>query len=122
MIDDALRTALADRYRIEREIGAGGMATVYLAEDLKHHRKVALKVLRPELSAQLGPERFLHEIALTASLQNPHIVPLFDSGAIDASVLLSGKAAQLVRRSASACDDRYGRVLPRDESPACASD
>jgi TolB-like protein/tRNA A-37 threonylcarbamoyl transferase component Bud32 len=83
MIDDALRTALADRYRIEREIGAGGMATVYLAEDLKHRRKVALKVLRPELSAQLGPERFLHEIALTASLQNPHIVPLFDSGAID---------------------------------------
>jgi serine/threonine protein kinase len=83
MIDAALRAALADRYRIEREIGAGGMATVYLAEDLKHHRKVALKVLRPELSAQLGPERFLHEIALTASLQNPHIVPLFDSGAID---------------------------------------
>jgi TolB-like protein/tRNA A-37 threonylcarbamoyl transferase component Bud32 len=83
MIDDALRTALADRYRIEREIGAGGMATVYLAEDLKHRRKVALKVLRQELSAQLGPERFLHEVALTASLQNPHIVPLFDSGAID---------------------------------------
>ena len=83
MIDATLRTALADRYRIEREIGAGGMATVYLAEDLKHRRKVALKVLRPELSAQLGPERFLHEIALTASLQNPHIVPLFDSGAID---------------------------------------
>ena len=83
MIDAALRAALADRYRIEREIGSGGMATVYLAEDLKHRRKVALKVLRPALSAQLGPERFLHEIALTASLQNPHIVPLFDSGAID---------------------------------------
>lgn len=83
MIDEDLRTALADRYRVERELGAGGMATVYLAEDVKHRRRVALKVLRPELSAQLGPERFLHEIALTAALQNPHIVPLFDSGALD---------------------------------------
>src|SRR5690348_5506859 len=62
MIDAALRSALADRYRIEREIGAGGMATVYLAEDLKHRRKVALKVLRPELGAALGAERFLREI------------------------------------------------------------
>ncbi|MEO6211546.1 MAG: protein kinase [Gemmatimonadaceae bacterium] len=83
MIDDTLRTALADRYRVERELGAGGMATVYLAEDLKHRRRVALKLLRPELTAQLGPERFLQEIALTASLQHPHILPLFDSGAID---------------------------------------
>ncbi|MEO8881648.1 MAG: protein kinase [Gemmatimonadaceae bacterium] len=83
MIDDTLRTALADRYRVERELGAGGMATVYLAEDLKHRRRVALKLLRPELTAQLGPERFLQEIALTASLQHPHILPLFDSGSID---------------------------------------
>ena len=83
MIDDTLRTALADRYRVERELGAGGMATVYLAEDIKHRRKVALKVLRPELTAQLGPERFLQEIAVTAALQHPHILPLFDSGAID---------------------------------------
>jgi serine/threonine protein kinase/tetratricopeptide (TPR) repeat protein len=74
--------ALADRYRIEREIGAGGMATVYLAEDLKHHRKVAIKVLRPELGALLGAERFLAEIRTTASLQHPHILGLIDSGAI----------------------------------------
>jgi serine/threonine-protein kinase len=78
-----LSTALADRYRIERELGAGGMATVYLAEDLKHHRNVAIKVLHAELSAVLGPERFLKEIELTASLQHPHILPLFDSGSAD---------------------------------------
>ncbi|MGH7632568.1 MAG: protein kinase domain-containing protein [Gemmatimonadaceae bacterium] len=72
--------ALADRYRIEREIGAGGMATVYLAHDVRHGRKVALKVLRPELALALGPERFLAEVRLTARLQHPHLVPLFDSG------------------------------------------
>jgi len=72
--------ALADRYRVEREIGAGGMATVYLAHDVRHGRKVALKVLRPELALALGPERFLAEIRLTATLQHPHLVPLFDSG------------------------------------------
>jgi eukaryotic-like serine/threonine-protein kinase len=77
---DTLRSALADRYAIERELGAGGMATVYLAEDIRHHRKVAIKVLHPELSAVLGPERFLKEIELTANLQHPHILPLFDSG------------------------------------------
>ena len=79
----ALEAGLSDRYRIERELGAGGMATVYLAEDLKHHRKVAIKVLHAELSALLGPERFLKEIELTANLQHPHILPLFDSGATD---------------------------------------
>ncbi len=77
---DTLRSALADRYAIDRELGAGGMATVYLAEDVRHHRKVAIKVLHPELSAVLGPERFLKEIELTANLQHPHILPLFDSG------------------------------------------
>ncbi len=77
---DRLTAALADRYRIERELGQGGMATVYLAEDLKHHRKVALKVLRPQLAALLGAERFLREIEITANLQHPHILPLFDSG------------------------------------------
>src|SRR5215211_6360200 len=76
----ALTTAVAERYRIERELGSGGMATVFLAEDVRHHRKVAIKVLHPELSAVLGPERFLREIELTASLQHPHILPLFDSG------------------------------------------
>ncbi len=80
---DTLRGALADRYAIERELGAGGMATVYLAEDLKHHRRVAIKVLHAELSAILGPERFLKEIELTANLQHPHILPLFDSGSAD---------------------------------------
>ncbi len=78
-----LATALADRYRIERELGQGGMATVYLAEDLRHDRKVAVKVLRPELAAVIGAERFLSEIKTTANLQHPHILPLFDSGAAD---------------------------------------
>ena len=78
-----LTTALADRYRIERELGAGGMATVYLAEDLKHDRNVAIKVLKPELAAVLGAERFVVEIKTTAALQHPHILPLFDSGTAD---------------------------------------
>ena len=80
---DRLATALADRYRLERELGAGGMATVYLAQDLRHDRKVAIKVLRPELAAVIGAERFLSEIKTTANLQHPHILPLFDSGAAD---------------------------------------
>ncbi|MDH4351351.1 MAG: serine/threonine-protein kinase [Gemmatimonadota bacterium] len=78
-----LSTALADRYRLERHLGEGGMATVYLAEDLKHKRKVALKILRPELAAVLGAERFVQEITTTANLQHPHILPLFDSGTAD---------------------------------------
>jgi serine/threonine-protein kinase len=80
---DRLAAALADRYTIEREVGQGGMATVYLAEDLKHHRRVAIKVLRPELAAVIGAERFLSEVRTTANLQHPHILPLFDSGAAD---------------------------------------
>src|SRR6266516_3687649 len=75
-----LQAALADRYTIERELGRGGMATVYLAQDLKHHRKVAIKVLKPELAAALGPERFLQEIEIAAGLTHPHILPLYDSG------------------------------------------
>ncbi|HEU4828559.1 MAG TPA: protein kinase [Gemmatimonadales bacterium] len=78
--DTPLTTALADRYRIERELGQGGMAIVYLAEDVRHHRRVAIKVLHPQLSAVIGSERFLKEIELTANLQHPHILPLFDSG------------------------------------------
>jgi hypothetical protein len=78
-----LHPALAGRYRIEGEVGEGGMATVYLAHDLRHDRKVALKVLRPELAAVIGAERFLAEIKLTANLQHPHILPLFDSGEAD---------------------------------------
>src|SRR3954453_15671619 len=84
-MNDATRLAdaLADRYRIERELGQGCMATVSLAQDLRHDRKVAVKVLKPELAAVLGAERFVQEIKTPASLQNPHILPLFDSGTAD---------------------------------------
>ncbi|HSE45523.1 MAG TPA: protein kinase, partial [Gemmatimonadales bacterium] len=82
-IDQRLSTALADRYRIERELGQGGMATVYLAEDLKHHRKVAIKILRPELAAVVGADRFVREIETTAALQHPHILGLIDSGEVN---------------------------------------
>jgi tRNA A-37 threonylcarbamoyl transferase component Bud32/tetratricopeptide (TPR) repeat protein len=78
-----LTAALADRYTIERELGAGGMATVYLAQDLKHERQVAVKVLRPELAAALGSDRFHQEIKIAANLHHPHILPLYDSGAAD---------------------------------------
>ena len=105
---DRLSLALADRYRIEREMGAGGMATVYLARDLKHDRKVAVKVLRPELAAVLGAERFLAEIRVTANLQHPNLLPLFDSGAAARLALLrhavrrgrdAARAARRGRRS-----------------------
>jgi len=77
---ERLAAALVDRYTIERELGAGGMATVYLAQDVRHHRQVALKVLRPELTESLGAERFLREIQIAAALHHPHILPLYDSG------------------------------------------
>jgi eukaryotic-like serine/threonine-protein kinase len=77
-----LNAALHGRYRIDRELGRGGMATVYLADDIKHRRKVALKVLSAEAAAAIDAERFLAEIGTTASLQHPHILPLFDSGEI----------------------------------------
>ena len=80
---DRLSPALAGHYRIERELGQGGMATVYLAHDIKHDRDVAIKVLKPELAAVLGAERFVVEIKTTAALQHPHILPLFDSGEAD---------------------------------------
>jgi eukaryotic-like serine/threonine-protein kinase len=85
MVDvfERIKTALARRYTVEDELGAGGMATVYAARDLQHARRVAVKVLRPELAAVLGGERFLHEIRITAGLQHPHILPLFDSGEAD---------------------------------------
>src|SRR3989442_796152 len=75
-----LRDALADRYAVERELGRGGMATVFLAEDVKHRRPVAIKVLHPELAAAVGADRFLREIEIAARLQHPHILPLYDSG------------------------------------------
>ena len=83
---ERLRSALRDTYTVDRQIGQGGMATVYLAEDLKHHRQVAIKVLRPELTASLGTDRFLREIELAAKLQHPHIVPVYDSGSADGSL------------------------------------
>ncbi len=86
---DRLKTALADRYRIEREIGAGAMATVYLAGDVKHHRSVAVKVLRPELSTAIARERFLREIEIAAQLSHPHILPVHDSGEADGFLFYS---------------------------------
>ena len=83
---ERLAAALADRYLLERELGQGGMATVYLAEDIKHHRKVAIKVMRPELAAVIGADRFLAEIRTTANLQHPHILPLHDSGEVEGTV------------------------------------
>ncbi|MGH6952527.1 MAG: protein kinase domain-containing protein, partial [Vitreimonas sp.] len=80
---DRLNATIGDRYRVERELGRGGMATVYLARDLRHDRRVALKVLKPELGAVLGVERFLSEIRVTANLQHPNLLPLFDSGETD---------------------------------------
>jgi serine/threonine protein kinase len=83
---ERLKTALADRYKIDREIGSGGMATVYLAEDVKHKRKVAVKVLRPEIASALGAERFVREIEIAANLSHPLILPLHDSGDADGSL------------------------------------
>jgi len=86
MVDDVLdrlKEALSDRYKIESELDRGGMAVVYVAEDLRHHRKVAVKVLQPALSATLGTERFLREIEVLANLQHPNILTLIDSGEVD---------------------------------------
>jgi tetratricopeptide (TPR) repeat protein/tRNA A-37 threonylcarbamoyl transferase component Bud32 len=130
---------LASRYAIEREVGAGGMATVYLAADLKHDRKVAVKVLRPELAASLGPDRFLREIKIAAQLQHPHILPLLDSGEADGFLyyvmpyiegvslrdrlmkqgeLPIPEAARLLRDVADALSYAHGRgVVHRDIKP-----
>ena len=80
---DRLRKALEGRYSVERELGHGGMATVYLAEDIRHRRRVALKILRPDISATIGSDRFVREIEIVAGLSHPHILPLFDSGEAD---------------------------------------
>ncbi len=85
-VPDRLAAALAGRYRIDRELGAGGMATVYLAHDLRHDRDVAIKVLRPDLAAALGAERFLAEVHITARLDHPHILTLIDSGEVDGTL------------------------------------
>src|SRR5215207_9840267 len=119
-LDARLVGALADRYRLERELGQGGMAIVYLAEDLRHHRKVAVKVLRPELAAALGGERFLREIQIAANLRHPHILPLYDSGAADGFLyyvmpLVEGESLRdrLTREKQLPIDDavRYAREV-----------
>ncbi len=114
-----LNAALAGRYAIERELGEGGMATVYLANDLRHERKVALKVLKPELAAVVGAERFLAEIKTTANLTHPNILPLHDSGEADGFLFyvmpyLEGgepQGSDRPREAASSrrgCEDRDG--------------
>ena len=136
---EQLQHALQGKYRVEREVGAGGMATVFRAEDLKHHRSVAIKVLRPELAASLGTERFLREIELAARLQHPHILPLYDSGAEGGflyyvmpfvegeslrdrltreTMLPLAPAVQLTREVASALAYAHGQgVIHRDIKP-----
>jgi serine/threonine-protein kinase len=137
---ERLRAALRGRYEVEREIGAGGMATVFLATDLKHHRAVAIKVLRPELSASLGPDRFLREIEIAAKLQHPNILPVYDSGENDGilyyvmpfvrgeslrdRLLREGAlpptvAAQIAREVADALAYAHGEgIIHRDIKPA----
>ncbi len=138
-LHDRLQAAVAERYRIERELGAGGMATVYLAHDLRNDRRVAIKLFRPELSAVMGTERFLAEISVTGNLQHPHILPLFDSGTADGLLfyvmpfvegeslrqrldrerqLPIGDAVRLAREVADALDyaHRHG-VIHRDIKP-----
>src|SRR3989454_2315178 len=134
-----LQPALADRYLIERELGRGGMATVYLARDLKHHRQVAIKVLKPELAAALGPERFLREIEIAAGLTHPHVLPLHESGEaagflyyvmpfVDGETLRARlsreqqlpleEAVQIAREVADALSYAHGRdVVHRDIKP-----
>ena len=134
-----LRNSLSDRYRIERELGRGGMATVYLAEDVKHRRSVAIKVLDPELAAAIGPERFLREIEVAARLNHPHILPLHDSGVAEGLLyyvmpFVEGEslrdrlsrekqlplddALRIVREVADALDYAHGQgVVHRDIKP-----
>ncbi|CAN5921451.1 hypothetical protein BH11GEM2_BH11GEM2_15640 [soil metagenome] len=136
----SLQAALAGQYRVERELGAGGMATVYLAHDVKHDRAVAIKVLKPELAASIGAERFLKEIRVTANLQHPHIVPLYDSGEAGGALyyvmpLLTGEsledrleresmlpvdeAVRIARQIAGALDFAHRKgVVHRDIKPA----
>ena len=117
-LPEQLRSGLAGCYEIEREIGRGGMATVYLAHDVRHHRHVALKVLDPELAASLGTERFLAEIRVTANLQHPNVLPLFDSG--ETNGLLFYVMPFVAGESLRAKLDRE-KLLPVDEAMRLAS-
>src|SRR5210317_2085142 len=114
-----LNAALEGRYRIDSELGEGGMATVYLADDLKHERRVALKVLKPELAAVVGAERFLAEIKTTANLSHPHILPLHDSGEADS--FLYYVMPYVEGETLRARLDREGQ-LPVDEAVRIATD
>ena len=121
---DRLNTAFDGRYRIERHLGEGGMATVYLCDDLKHDRKVALKLLKPELAAVPGAERFVQEIKTTAALQHPHILPLFDSGAADGFLFyvmpfIDGETLRAKLDRETQLDCRVRRTVPR-QTPICA--
>ena len=138
-VPSQLQAALADRYRLDRMLGQGGMATVYLAQDLKHPRQVAIKVLRPELASMLGPERFAREIQVLAALSHPHILPLFDSGEADGQLFyvmpfIRGESLQhklarerqldieqavsIVRQVASALDHAHAQgLVHRDIKP-----
>ena len=118
-IIERLGAALSDRYRVERELGAGGMATVYLAHDLRHEREVAIKVLHPDLGAALGAERFLTEIKTTARLQHPHILPLLDSGAADGLLYY---VMPLVRGETLRARLERERQLPVDDAVRIASE
>jgi serine/threonine protein kinase len=113
-------TALGDRYRVERELGRGGMATVYEAEDVAHHRHVAIKVLDPNVSAALGQDRFLHEIQVAAGLQHPNILPLYDSGASDVGGLLF-YVMPIVHGASLRARLEKERQLPIDEALRIAS-
>src|SRR5215207_1546618 len=114
---EPLTKALERKYRIVREVGRGGMATVYLAEDLRHGRDVAVKVLHPDLSSALGADRFLREIRLAARLNHPHILPLFDSGEADG--FLFYVMPFVVGESLRELMNREGR-LPVDQACAIA--
>ena len=115
-VSDRLAAALAGRYTLERELGQGGMATVYAALDLRHRRRVAIKVMKPSVAASIGAERFLREIEIAAGLQHPHIVPVFDSGAVDTEERLLFYVMPLVEgESLRARLERTG-PLPTDEA------
>src|SRR5881396_3383368 len=133
---DLLRAALGDRYTLERELGSGGMATVYLAHDLRHNRKVAIKVLHPELALAIGADRFLKEIETTANLQHPNILPLFDSGRVGGTVFyvmpyVQGESLRhrlnretqlpVERRSGSPAKSRRGSTTPTATASSTAT-
>ncbi len=118
-----VQSALRDRYAVESEVGSGGMATVYLAHDLKHNRRVAIKVLKPEIAAALGGKRFLREIEIAASLQHPHVLPLYDSGEADGMLyyvmpFVEGETlSALIAREGAQPVERATRIL-RDVADA----